>query len=361
MASTTDGDDLTAGQTNKAQSGTELVADQVELGGGNDYIFQVRHEVVSPRVGAIRAQAGLFGVNAAGGDTGVIGSGGRIGVDGRSGSIALKGSGGQLGLRASGTAIGVEASVDPFNNEGFGVLAFGRFGVDGQSPAGTNGVGVYGAGDTGVVGIAYSASGVFGIAPQSFGFAGVYGTGYFGVRASSEIGFGLYAKGRRNQPGGAAFFEGRVAIAGSLIVYGPKSAAVPHADGSHRLLYALESPESWFEDFGEGKLAKGKAVVKIDPEFATVVKTNQYHVFVTPYGDSHGLYVTKKTGKGFEVREQQGGKGNVEFSYRIVAKRKDIKGERLKKIDLPIVPKTVPRPPNITRPEPGAPLRPRTV
>ena len=34
------------------------------------------------------------------------------------------------------------------------------------------------------------------------------------------------------------------------------------------------------------------------------------------------------------TREQQGGKKNLKFSHRIVAKRKDIKGERLKKIQL---------------------------
>jgi hypothetical protein len=51
MGSDVDGDDLTAGQTNKAQSGTELAVDQVELGNANDYILQVKHETVSPRVG----------------------------------------------------------------------------------------------------------------------------------------------------------------------------------------------------------------------------------------------------------------------------------------------------------------------
>jgi len=34
------------------------------------------------------------------------------------------------------------------------------------------------------------------------------------------------------------------------VIGGPKSAAVPHPDGTLRRLYCVESPESWFEDFG---------------------------------------------------------------------------------------------------------------
>jgi hypothetical protein len=44
------------------------------------------------------------------------------------------------------------------------------------------------------------------------------------------------------------------------------------------------------------------------------------------------------------VREQQGGKSNLRFSYRIVAKRKDIDGERLAKITLPKAPAIAPKP-----------------
>jgi len=97
----------------------------------------------------------------------------------------------------------------------------------------------------------------------------------------------------------------------------------------------VESPESWFEDFGEGSLVDGAAEITLDPEFAALIKSRNYHVFLTPNGDSRGLYVKRKTDKLFEVREQQGGKSKLKFSYRIVAKRKDIKGERLKKIRLP--------------------------
>jgi hypothetical protein len=66
-----------------------------------------------------------------------------------------------------------------------------------------------------------------------------------------------------------------------------------------------------------------------------VVKTGAYHVFLTPCGDSNGLYVTRRSATGFEVREQKKGTSSLRFSYRVVAKRKDIAGKRLAKVMLP--------------------------
>ena len=89
-----------------------------------------------------------------------------------------------------------------------------------------------------------------------------------------------------------------------LAVSGSKSAAVPFADGSHRRLYCMESPECWFEDFGEAKLVKGKAQIKLPRDFAAVINVNSYHVFLTPYGPSNGLYVSKRTRQGFVVESK---------------------------------------------------------
>jgi hypothetical protein len=43
--------------------------------------------------------------------------------------------------------------------------------------------------------------------------------------------------------------------------------------------------------------------------------------------------VSHKDANGFEVRELQGGVSNVPFSYRVVAKRKDIEGKRFARLD----------------------------
>jgi hypothetical protein len=94
--------------------------------------------------------------------------------------------------------------------------------------------------------------------------------------------------------------------------------------------YSVQSPERWMEDFGSGELQNGVAVVKIDPAFAeTVTADGSYHVFITPNGDSKGLYVIKKTADSFEVRESGGGTSSLAFDYRIVAKRRGYEAQRL--------------------------------
>ena len=84
-------------------------------------------------------------------------------------------------------------------------------------------------------------------------------------------------------------------------------------------LYAVESPQNWFEDFGSGQLASGAATVALDPAFAETVNASDYHVFLTPEDDCRGLYVDHKTAGRFEVHELGGGQSSVPFSYRIVA------------------------------------------
>ena len=108
----------------------------------------------------------------------------------------------------------------------------------------------------------------------------------------------------------------------------------------------MESPESWFEDFGEASLDHGRLRVSLDADFASAIDTGKYHVFLTPYGDSNGLYVSHRDRLGFEVREHQGGTNNITFSYRVVAKRKDIAGERLAHV----TPWPVPPKPTMLRP-----------
>ena len=127
-----------------------------------------------------------------------------------------------------------------------------------------------------------------------------------------------------------------VSISGALYVHGsPKSSVVKAADGSHRALYCVESPECWFEDFGRARLVRGKARVRLDRMFAGTVRTGDYHVFLVPEGPSQGLYVTRRTRNGFEVRETQDGRSTLAFSYRIVARRRDVDAPRFKRVKAP--------------------------
>jgi hypothetical protein len=102
-------------------------------------------------------------------------------------------------------------------------------------------------------------------------------------------------------------------VSGSLSCTGTKSAVVPVDGGARKVaLYAVESPENWFEDFGSGQLSNGAVTVALEPTFRQTVNTDaDYHVFLTPNGDSRGLYVTQKTAVSFEVREQGGGTSSI--------------------------------------------------
>ncbi|MCS7086688.1 MAG: hypothetical protein NZ534_11520, partial [Bacteroidia bacterium] len=115
----------------------------------------------------------------------------------------------------------------------------------------------------------------------------------------------------------SGYFNGNHAIAN-----GTKSASVPTSRGN-QLLYCMESPEVWFEDFGHATLKNGEAYVTLDPLFieTTVIDdAHPMHVFVQAQGECNDLYVIPGT-KGFTVKEKNGGQSNVRFSYRVVAKR----------------------------------------
>jgi hypothetical protein len=57
--------------------------------------------------------------------------------------------------------------------------------------------------------------------------------------------------------------------------------------------------------------------------------TRDYHVFLTPRGDCEGLYVSNVDSHSFTVRELRRGISNVEFDFRIVARRKGYENIRL--------------------------------
>jgi hypothetical protein len=281
---------------------------------------------------------------------GQAGAGNANGVEGR-------GSGNFAGVAGFGDAGGNTA------NSGIGVFAVGgapqpasgHFGGPGVYAIGNGGpgytqlnqsVGVYGiggAGDApGVLGQGGStaADGVQGSSGSGNGVSGQSGTGV-GVRASSSSATGLVAEGTIGLiastllPGGTAGrFDGNVVVSGTLTVGGVKSAAVPFPDGSHRRLYCVESPESWFEDFGFGELSNGEGQVQLDPGFRSVVNGDAYHVFITEYGDHNALYVAERSGTGFLVRAKAS-RANGTFSYRVVAKRKDIAAPRFAKVEPP--------------------------
>jgi len=69
---------------------------------------------------------------------------------------------------------------------------------------------------------------------------------------------------------------------GNMITTGSKSTRIQTTKSGSRLLYAIESPEVWFEDIGSATLLDGQVEVIIDPIFAQTVNLDDYQVFLTP-------------------------------------------------------------------------------
>ncbi len=232
-------------------------------------------------------------------------------------------------LGAAGTQPGVIGFSA--NNDGMQGKSFNGAGVSGRSASFTS------SGVTGVAGIEgpppgmgiTAAAGVLGTASDALGVIGT-SNARIGVYGFSTANAGVVGESVNSFAG---YFAGNVVVTGTLTA-GVKNAAVRFPDGSQRVLHCMESPEHWFEDFGAAKLARGRATVKLDADFAKVIKRGDYHVFLTPRGDCRGLYVRSQGGASFEVRELAGGKSSVAFSYRIVGRRKDItRHKRFAKVD----------------------------
>jgi hypothetical protein len=135
-------------------------------------------------------------------------------------------------------------------------------------------------------GIAASSAEYIAAFAESHKFVGIWGQGFDPVEGRGIVGSGgkVGVVGLAGGPGTfAAEFFGDVHVTGKLTVDTlPKSSVVPHPDGTRRIVCVLESPESWFEDFGRGEVVEGHTRVDLDPDFATLVDTNDYHVFITP-------------------------------------------------------------------------------
>jgi hypothetical protein len=210
----------------------------------------------------------------------------------------------------------------------------------------------------GVRGESAAGTGVHGLAGSGHGAAGVLGV----ATVAGTIGFAGVAYAPATDAG---YFTGNVSVFGNLGVSGSKFAVVKGQDGQYRGMYAVESPECWFEDFGTGTLVAGKAEIKLDPLFAQHVHTDSYHVFLSPHDAAHTLTATTRAGQSFSVSGSPStdvtakGKSamdlNGTFSYRVVAKRSDIKGERMPVWEMPTPAFTKPEPVPLSRPAgPGA-------
>jgi hypothetical protein len=260
---------------------------------GTGYVGVQGHTPGTAQPSDVRNGAGIFGVSDRADSYGVVG-------------VNASGGIGVRGVCQNGVAVQGDAS-----NGGIGLYGNGR-GI----------AAVYGRNDS-------NGFGVYGLSVEGSGVAG----------ATAAAGGAAVVGATNGIPGAyAGIFYGPVVVDGAFtVVGGPKSAAVPHPDGSHRRLYCVESPESWFEDFGKGQLEGGCASVAVDPDFATVVDLTDYHVFLTGYDGERDLTVTNRTLAGFRVESSRTDSHGT-FSWRLVAKRKDIAAPRFEAVTVPPAP-----------------------
>jgi hypothetical protein len=225
------------------------------------------------------------------------------------------------GIDAVGTQTGVMGITEVSSGapnagiEGLGNISVSNFGAtvtgidagvwgDG-SPSG--GQGVLGTDDNGIAG-EFLNKGTSAITLYAYDFATSGNVFYAGTSGGDcEIGF-----------------NGNLACSGGVNVVGRDS------EGRARTSAAVTSTENWMEDFGSAELRDGSAVVPLEPAFASMVDSGaEYHVFLTPKGDSNNLYVSGETATSFEVHEAHGGRSRIKFDYRIVAKPRGKQDARL--------------------------------
>jgi hypothetical protein len=252
-----------------------------------------------------------------------------------SGGIGVQGA----AKAANGTGVyGHAGSVVPSEQSPGGVGVFGRgpshgvlgrcndgVAVEGEASAGT-GVRGQSASGAGVQGESTSGAGVegrgasFGVDGRAQGSGtGVFGSSAAGTGTQGSTETGVAVLGVAGPSGLAARFVGRTVVEGALEVTGATpSAVVKSADGQSRRLYAPGSVQPLVECFGEARIVRGRATVKLNADFDALV-AGKYQVFLTEYGNMGGLYVAKRGAHSFQVRSRRRrAKGRV--GYRLVAR-----------------------------------------
>jgi hypothetical protein len=233
-----------------------------------------------------------------------------------------------------------------------GSNTWGVYGA-GTSNDGVHGVTTSTVGDSGVAGLATATSGhAYGVYGNSKNGYGTYGTtsasyGYAGVEgAGSGNNFGVVATGNDSSGDYPVLYSDATNASTYIASFqstANRTACVidPVADlrcageisggaridvrqettgGRQVLAYAPESATPTIEDLGAAQMRDGVANVWLPSDFSSVMShQDAYYVFLTPMGDTRGLYIARQTTLGFQVRENEHGRSNVLFQYRIVA------------------------------------------
>lgn len=163
-----------------------------------------------------------------------------------------------------------------------------------------------------------SIASIAGFGNASGPYTDVYYGGYFDSNQSTDD--YAYIGLRYNPPGALPLADYGILSAGT------KSTMVKDDAGNNRIMYCTEAPEVLFQDFGEGELVNGKAVIKLEDVLSKNISDKKpVKVFIQLEGDCNGVFITNKSNKGFTVIELNNGKSNTKFSWQIIGNRADSK------------------------------------
>lgn len=292
-------------------------------------------------IATIGTGTGTYGWNNAAASASV-GFGGYF-TSNQTGGAALVGS---LGLSSYFAGAGVSGISNSTVANGTGVIGMCNngtgVGVWGQSN-GANGDGVYGVGGSATgsafAGYNSNASGTGAIISGNNIGGSYLGVGSGG--AFTGILYGVYAKSTQagvTQNAAVYGANGSSGVVSWLSLYNgtqyktvssgvsTNSCSVPDTNGNFVCMHAPETPEAYFEDYGEGQLINGKVHIELDPNFAKNIRINEKHplrVFVQLYGNCNGVYITNTTETGFDVIELNGGNSNTHFQYHVICNMRD--------------------------------------
>jgi hypothetical protein len=268
-------------------------------------------------------------------------------------TAASSGAAPAYGVIAYGSAFGVLAvATGPGNGTAQEATSVGVAGNDGGGKAGADtNVGVSGQTihGTAVLALAnasaasgksffgYEPIGVYADAEQDQTYAAAIGveavsssTPFFAYNPSTKTDVELASSAYTIQAGKFTVDNSGDVVATKLTTNTGTYVRTTGTSGTTRMSYSTRATMPVMEDFGEGQLVAGRGYVKLDSALSDVIDSrNAYQVFLTPEGDSKGLYVTQKSPAGFLVRESGGGRSTLAFSYRILAKPVDDDATRL--------------------------------
>jgi len=291
-------------------------------GKGSD-VFGCYSSAENTSMGMGNAIAGYFITSASG-----VGDRYGIYASGRSSSDSYAyGVHGGANQTSTGDACGISGIG---HNNSSGDAYGGKFSTTNQGTGDHYGVSIAGGGN--------SSADVYGChgSARNYGSGSVYAGYFYAYSVGTGTKYGIYAEAPTDQSY-AGYFQGDVRISDSLVVLGGKSAAVKVDNGEYRLLYSQESPEVWFEDFGEGQLMNGRAHIELDPLFlrtVTINSQNPMKVFIQLTSGDPITVVTNKGTTGFDVIASDN-TSSATFDYRVVAKRKGFEDIRLAKMGGP--------------------------